>query len=251
MEFLNLCYKYANKLITANELVDSLEKMKLKDFSKEDKKELKSLINSIKSIIKKGNDEYIDHDKNIIKDLVNDLVGDSIDYNDILEESINNLKIELDKSNESYKIWSEITELINGSEIFNKYFESLDNYELLKFITQYKYVSMPPFINQYEFDDIAQAGILKDEREMLYILALNYEHRRINIDKIIKYFIDVNEGDYLSDLISLMGDSLDIDSIFNSIDDNKLISKIINRKQDMENIVSEEQFKILYDKIGD
>ena len=187
-------------------------------------------------------------------ELVNNL--NSIDKKNIPEEyalAINNLINEINKinkdNNDSYEIWYSVTDLINNNEYFNKCFNNLTDYELLEFIAQYIDAPMPPKISQKEFDNLVKAGIEKDEREWLWRLAFNYEEKYINFDDIVDYYIKVKDGYYLTELISVLRYSLDIDKIIDKINDQDLINDLKERKDILISCISEDKYNKLIGKL--
>ena len=207
-ELLNICYKFFNRFITAEVLIEQLSNMDKTNLSESNIKETNKLIKDIKKIA--------------------DDIPDKID---------------------SYERWFEIADCINQNNYFNKTFESLTDYELLEFIAQNIQAPFPPKLTQEEFDKLVKAGIEKDEREWLWRLAFNYEDSNINFDGIIDYFISKKDGYYLAELISVIGASLDIDSIINKINDSELIEDLKERKEVIRHFVSEEQLNSLINKI--
>ncbi len=187
-------------------------------------------------------------------ELVNNL--NSIDKKNIPEEyalAIDNLINEINKinkdNNDSYEIWYSVADLINNNEYFNKCFNNLTDYELLEFIAQYIDAPMPPKISQKEFDNLVKAGIEKDEREWLWRLAFNYEEKDINFDDIVDYYIKVKDGYYLTELISVLRNSLDIDKIIDKINDQDLINDLKERKDILISCISEDKYNKLIGKL--
>lgn len=169
---------------------------------------------------------------------------------DFLNKQLENLKKDYEKEMDSHERWFKITDCINKNSYYNKVFESLTDYELLEFIAQNISAPFPPNLTQEEFDRLVKIGIEKDEREWLWRLAFNYENRSINFDSIVEYFIKKKDGYYLAELISAVGENLNIDKIIGMIDDKELIEDLKNRKSVISYYVSEEQFDRLIDKLN-
>ena len=146
--------------------------------------------------------------------------------------------------------WVAITDYIVKNDYFDNNFESLTDYELLKFITQNIQAPFPPKLTQEEFDKLVKVGMEKDERELLWRLAFNYEGSKINFDDIVDYFIEKKDGYYLAELISAVGECLNIDRIIDKIDDKELIEDLKKRKDIISSYVSEEQFNKLINKLS-
>ena len=120
---------------------------------------------------------------------------------------------------------------------------------MLEFIAQNIQAPFPPNLTQEEFDRLVKVGIENDEREWLWRLAFNYERRKINFDEIVDYFIKKKDGYYLTELISAVGEYLNIDSIFDKIEDKELIEDMKKRKDVIRFYVSDEQYNKLLEKI--
>ena len=168
---------------------------------------------------------------------------DITEVNKMIDEIKNNLSIK----NDSEEMWFSIAEYIINSDYFNKVFDSLSDYELLEFVTQKINVLFSPKLSQEEFDNLVDVGIENDERECLWRLAFNYEGMDIDFDKIVDYFIEIKDGYYLIELISAVGDSLDIDGIIYRLDDNEFIKDLIDR--DISLYISKEQKIFLKKKL--
>ena len=253
-ELLNICYKFFNRFITANELLDELMKMDISNLSKSDIEEQNKLIEEIRNIIKNTpneEDEYIIKKKEKIKNMIKKI--ESIPKDDknveILNKQLETFKRDYEKEMDSQERWFEVTECITKNEYFNNIFDSLTEYELLEFISQYIQAPFPPQLSQDEFERLVKAGIEKDEREWLWRLAFNYEGRNINFDSIVEYFIAKKDGYYLSELISAVGEYLNIDEIVDKINDKELIEDLKNRKSVISFYVSEEQLGRLLSKL--
>ena len=135
-------------------------------------------------------------------------------------------------------------------DYFNNEFDSLTDYELLEFIAQNIQAPFPPQLSQDEFEKLVKIGIENDKREWLWRLAFNYEGRNINFDTIVDYFIKVRDGYYIAELISAVGECLDIDNLIDRIGDKELIEDLKNRKGVISSYVSEEQFNKLISKLN-
>ena len=247
-DLLNICYKYFNRYINANELIEQLK------IIQKDKEEINSIIKEIQKIINdipNKEDQFIINKKENIKNLIEKLDNISKDDKDLepLNKGIDNLKQEYEKEIDCEELWNKITEYIINNEYFNKIFDSLSDYELLEFICQYIKAPFPPSLTQKEFDNLVKVGIDKDEREKLWRLAFNYENHNLKFDKIVDYFIKVKDGYYLSELISAVGDDLDIDNIIDKVSDKEIINYLIDNKDIIKSYITEEQFNKLKNKI--
>ena len=253
-ELLNVCYKFFNRFITANKLLEELANTDTSNLSKKDIEEQNKLTEEIKTIAKNTPnemDEYVIKNKEKLKNMINRFESIPKDDKniDFLNKQLGNLKKDYEKEIDSHERWFKITDCINENSYFNEVFESLTDYELLEFIAQNISAPFPPNLTQEEFDRLVNAGIEKDEREWLWRLAFNYETRSINFDSIVEYFIKKKDGYYLAELISAVGECLNIDEIIDKIDDKELIEDLKNRKSVISHYVSEEQFNRLICKL--
>lgn len=254
-ELLNNCYKFFNRFITADELIEELVNIDTRNLPKKDIEEQNKLIEEIKNVAKNTSnelDEYVIQKKDKIKSMIDKFENIPNDDKNIvfLNKQLENLKKDYEKEMDSHERWFKITDCINKNSYFNKVFASLTDYELLEFIAQNISAPFPPNLTQEEFDRLVKIGIEKDEREWLWRLAFNCENRSINFDSIVEYFIKKKDGYYLAELISAVGENLNIDKIIEMIDDKELIEDLKNRKSVISYYVSEEQFDRLIDKLN-
>ena len=254
MKLLNICYKFFNRFITADKLIEELTNIDTTNLSKKDIEEQKKLIKEIKTIaqnIPNEIDEYVIQKREKIKNMIDKFENIPKDDKnlDFLNYYLENFKKDYEKEIDSHERWFKITDCIDKNSYFNKVFESLTDYELLEFIAQNISAPFPPNLTQEEFDRLVKVGIAKDEREWLWRLAFNYEERSINFDSIVEYFIKKKDGFYLAELISAVGECLNIDKIIDMIDDKELIEDLKDRKFVISNYVSKEQFDRLIGKL--
>lgn len=253
-ELLNYCYKYFNRYITAYELIELLNNIDKKTISKKELHELNTLIKEIKKILDNTSneeDKYVLKEKEKIKKIIKKFESSPKDKKneEFLNKQITRLKQEHDRKRDSQERWSAIVKYITNNNYFNTCFENLSNYELLEFIAQYIKAPFPPKLSQDEFDNLVKAGIENDEREWLWRLAFNYEEDNMNLNSISDYYIEKKDGYYLAELISAVGNSLNIDDIIEKINDKNLIKDLEKRKNVIDNYVSEKQFNKLISKL--
>ena len=251
MELLNVCYKFFNRFITADILLEELVNIDTSNLDEKDIKEQNKLIEEIKNIVYNTSnevDEYVIKKKESIKNMIKSM--ENIPKDDKNLAFLNKqLEKDYEKEMDSYERWFAITDCIDKNEYFNNVFDNLTEYELLEFISQYINAPFPPQISQDVFDKLVKVGIEKDEREWLWRLAFNYEERNFNFDDIVDYFIYKKDGYYLAELISAVGECLNIDNIIDKIDDNDLIKDLEKRKDVISFFVSNEQFSKLMKKV--
>lgn len=248
-DVLNIFYKFINRIITSIELVDELNNIDKQLLL--DNKELKVLIDDINVLvdsIPNVEDEYVIKKREQINRLINRF--DSMDVkDDFINDKIKDLKSYYGRDIDSHERWKAIFECIIKNGYLNNTFDSMNDYELLEFIAQYIQVPMPPNMDQEEFDRLVKVGIENDKKEWLWRLAFNYENSGLNFDSIVDYFIKVKDGYYLGELISAVGECLDIDNIIDKIQDKELIEDLKTRKAVISCYVSDEQFNRLISKI--
>ena len=229
IELLNICQNFFNRFITSDELVCELLKINNKKITKYDVEETNKLIKNIKNIINNTSnevDELVTKEKEKIKYFISKLEGiqTNNDFDEFIDSRIKKLNEDYNKEFDSYERWSKLVKYINKNKYFNKCFNSLTSYELLEFIAQNISAPFPPQLNQSEFEKLVKAGIEKDEREWLWRLAVNYVNRDISFNSIANYFIKIKDGYYIAELISAIGEKLDIDYVIDNINDKKLIN---------------------------
>lgn len=253
-ELLNICYKFFNRYITADVLIEKINHINKKSLSKEEIKKIEELLNQIKLISNNTpneEDEYVIKQRETIKKIIKRLEEIPKDEKNMefLNKQITSLQKEYDKEIDSHERWFAITDCINHNDYFNECFENLSEYELLEFIAQSIQAPFPPQLNQDEFERLVKVGIENDEREWLWRLAFNYERSNIKFDSIVDYFIEIKDGYYLAELINAVGECLNIDDIIDEITDKELIEDLKNRKEAIDFHVSEDQFNRLINKL--
>ena len=253
-ELLNICYKFFNRFITADELIEMLDSVNIQKLSKKEQKEFENLHNEIKTIADNTPnkvDDYVINRKNKINSLIKKVEQIPLDdqNSNFLNKQITNLKKDCNKVVDSHERWFAIADCISKNDYFNTCFDNLTDYELLEFISQNIQAPFPPNLKQEEFERLVKVGIENDEREWLWRLAFNYENSDFNFDLIADYFIEKKDGYYIAELISAVGFCLNIDNIIEKINDKDLIEDLVNRKGVIVHYVSEEQFEKLKSKL--
>lgn len=182
-QLLNICYKFFNRFITADILIEQLSNIDKTNLSNSDIEGTNKLIKDIKKIADDNPnevDEYVINKKENIKRLINKIeqITKDDDNSDFINKQLDSLKRDYDSEIDSHKRWFSITDCIDKNEYFTKTFESLTDYELLEFIAQNIQAPFPPNLTQEKFDKLVKIGIENDEREWLWRLAFNYERRK-------------------------------------------------------------------------
>ncbi|MBS5805635.1 MAG: hypothetical protein KIC90_00445 [Firmicutes bacterium] len=246
MDLVSLMYKYINRFINSDELLESLEELDLNNFTDEEKVSIKKLIDDIKSIKDKIPNEVDEIEKNRIE--INEKYVNGIDkilQNNTLENKLKEkfLKIreglleDKKKVKDGGKLYESLFTLLADNDLINYYCDLLNDYELLEFIAQYISVPMPPQISQEKFDKIVKVGIENDEREWLWRLAFNYNEKNKDFSLIEDYFIEKRDDYYLIELISAVRDDLNMKKLKKKViatKDKKFINNVKSTLKDYE-----------------
>lgn len=246
MDLVSLMYKYINRFINSDELLESLEELDLNNFTDEEKVSIKKLIDDIKSIKDKIPNEVDEIEKNRLE--INEKYVNGIDkilQNNTLENKLKEkfLKIreglleDKKKVKDGGKLYESLFTLLADNDLINYYCDLLNDYELLEFIAQYISVPMPPQISQEKFDKIVKVGIENDEREWLWRLAFNYNEKNKDFSLIEDYFIEKRDDYYLTELISAVPDDLNMKKLKKKViatKDKKFINNVKSTLKDYE-----------------
>lgn len=246
MDLVSLMYKYINRFINSDELLESLEELDLNNFTDEEKVSIKKLIDDIKSIKDKIPNEVDEIEKNRIE--INEKYVNGIDkilQNNTLENKLKEkfLKIreglleDKKKVKDGGKLYESLFTLLADNDLINYYCDLLNDYELLEFIAQYISVPIPPQIDQEKFNDLVKVGIENDEREWLWRLAFNYNEKNKDFSLIEDYFIEKRDDYYLIELISAVRDDLNMKKLKKKViatKDKKFINKVKSTLKDYE-----------------
>lgn len=239
MDLVDLMYKYINRFINSDELLNRLENLNLSNFTDEEKVSINKLINDIKIIKDKTANEIDEIEKNrlaTIEKFISDInkILESNLEKDIKEKIEKRKKYfieEKKKTKDGGKLYKKIYIILADNDLINYYWDSMSDYELLEFIAKYISVPMPPQIDQEKFEKIVKAGIEKDEREWLWRLALNYSKRKFDYSLIEDYYIKIKDDYYLTELICTVPDEIDINKIRKKVmdtNDEIFIAKVKN-----------------------
>ena len=247
MDLVTLMYKYINRFINSDELLESLEKLDTNNFTDEKKAAINKLIDDIKIIKDKTANEIDEIEKNRLETIEKYVNGiDKILQNNNLENKLKEkfLKIKQDlledkkKVKDGGKLYENIYILLAENDLINHYWDSMNDYELLEFIAQYISVPMPPQIDQEKFNDLVKVGIENDEREWLWRLAFNYNRKNKDFSLIEDYFIEKKDDYYLTELISAVPEDLNMKKLKKKVmatKDKIFIDKVKSTLKDYEN----------------
>lgn len=252
MDLVNIIYRYINRSINTEELIELLENIDKTKFLKDEIKEIEKLILEVKDIVY-TTEIKIDQVEENRQATINRLIGlfEQNKDNEILDEeaneligkTYNNLLKGKEKVRDSGPRYEKLFELLVNNSIYINYCRKMNDLELLEFITQYIWVPLPPNIEQKDFDDLVDAGIKEDKRESLWRLAMNYNRKGKDFSKIEDYFILKRDDDYLAELISSVEEDLDLDRLIDKVletKDKDFIKKLANTTY-LHHIFNEEQ----------
>ena len=246
MNLVTLMYKYINRFINSDELLESLEELDLNNFSKEEKISINKLIDDIKIIKDKTANEIDEIEKNrletierIVSNINIILKSDNLekDLREKIEHRKEYLLEDKKKVKEGGKLYESIYILLADNKLINHYWESINDYELLEFIAQYISVPIPPQIDQEKFNDLVKVGIKNNEREWLWRLAFNYNRKNKDFSLIEDYFIEKKDSYYLTELISAVREDLDMKKLKEKVlatKDKKFITSVKKTLKDYE-----------------
>lgn len=246
MNLVTLMYKYINRFINSDELLESLEELDLNNFSKEEKISINKLIDDIKIIKDKTANEIDEIEKNRLETIERivsniNIILESDNLEKDLREKIEHRKEYLledkKKVKDGGKLYESIYILLADNKLINHYWESINDYELLEFIAQYISVPIPPQIDQEKFNDLVKVGIKNNEREWLWRLAFNYNRKNKDFSLIEDYFIERKDSYYLTELISAVREDLDMKKLKEKVlatNDKKFITSVKKTLKDYE-----------------
>lgn len=246
MNLVTLMYKYINRFINSDELLESLEELDLNNFSKEEKISINKLIDDIKTIKDKTANEIDEIEKNRLETIERivsniNIILESDNLEKDLREKIEHRKEYLledkKKVKDGGKLYESIYILLADNKLINHYWDLMNDYELLEFIAQYISVPIPPQIDQEKFNDLVKVGIKNNEREWLWRLAFNYNRKNKDFSLIEDYFIEKKDSYYLTELISAVREDLDMKNLKEKVlatKDKKFITSVKKTLKDYE-----------------
>lgn len=246
MNLVTLMYKYINRFINSDELLESLEELDLNNFSKEEKISINKLIDDIKIIKDKTANEIDEIEKNRLETIERivsniNIILESDNLEKDLREKIEHRKEYLledkKKVKDGGKLYESIYILLADNKLINHYWDLMNDYELLEFIAQYISVPIPPQIDQEKFNDLVKVGIKNNEREWLWRLAFNYNRKNKDLSLLEDYFIEKKDSYYLTELISAVREDLDMKKLKEKVlatKDKKFITSVKKTLKDYE-----------------
>ena len=251
MELVNLMYRYVNRFINSNELINELKKIDISNYSEKDKKVIDKLIKDIEEVRDKTPNEIDEVEKKRLEqidyllDKFKEVNTSDEQAKEFIEKQYNNLLEDKEKVRDGGKLYTKIVNLLTNNSVINKSASEMNDKELLTFITRYISVPLPPPIKQEDFNDLVKVGIKEDNREALWRLAVNYD-KKMDFTLIEDYFIDKRDSYYLIELVSAT-DSVNLDNIVSKVvatNDRKFMIDLANRSLELSIFTKEDIDKI-------
>lgn len=251
MELVNLMYRYVNRFINSNELINELKKIDISNYSEKDKEVINKLIKDIEEVREKTPNEIDKVEKKRLEEIDNlldkfkEVNTSDNELKEFIEKQYNNLLEDKEKVRDGGKLYTKIVNLLTNNSVINKSASEMNDKELLTFITRYISVPLPPPIGQEGFNDLVKAGIEEDDREALWRLAVNYD-KKMDFTLIEDYFIDKRDSYYLIELISAT-DSINLDNIVSKVvatNDREFMIDLANRSLELSIFTKEDIDKI-------
>ena len=255
MDLVNITYKYVNRFINSEKLLELLNNMDRKPFTDTEKKEIDELIKKLKEIITSVPNEIDDIEKKrmaslekIITNIEKTLKNNKLDEKGqkFLQERYDSLLENKKIIRDGGKRFKSIFSLLTNSETYINYCRKMDEEGLLNFITQYIRVPNPPMINQETFNDLVNVAIKEDKREALWRLAANYDGHNKDLSLIEDYFIEKRDAYYLTELVSVADESLDKEQLIEKVGethDLKFFQELVREYGYLKDNFNEEQKK--------
>lgn len=175
MDLVNIIYRYVNRFINSEELIESLTNLDKKKFSKKEIAAIEKLLNTVKEIIK---NVPVETDQIAIKRLatINHMLEnlekvkpDNKEETKKLKNRYNDLLKDKHKVRDSGLRYIKLYDSLVNNSVYINYCEKMTDLELLEFITQYIFAPIPPNITQKSFNELVKIGISKDKREALWL----------------------------------------------------------------------------------
>lgn len=239
MDLVDLMYRYINKLINGDKLLEKLKSIDLTKYPEEEQKGIRELIKEVEKIkeeipnvVDDAERERIEKVSKLLEDFKNCLTKTKGEGRDFFQKRIEELEKEKEITKDGGKLFETLFELLTNDEIVRKYALAMDAKETLDFITKYIWVPLPPVLNQEAFDDLVEVGKKEDSRESLWRLASNYGDHGLDFSHIEDYFIEKRDDYYLLELVSIVKSDLNIERLIEKVfsaKDKKFIDKVKKR----------------------
>ena len=239
MELVDLMYRYVNRLINSERLINSLTDSDKTKYSEEELKIIDKLIADIKKIIETIPNEIDEMEikrteniERILKALkkAKENENNSLEIRNQMSKQYDKMLKDKEIVRDGGKLYEAIFDILTNNSLIIKCADGMTDKELLNFITKYISVPFPPEITQDDFNDLVKVGIEEDKREALWRLAFNYNHKNKDFKLIEDYFVKVKDDYYIIELICAVKEDLDMDKLIEKIlasNDKSFIEKTI------------------------
>ena len=157
MDLVNIIYRYVNRFINSDELIDLLKNIDKNKFSKKEIKEIEKLIEEVKKIIESVPIEIdqielkrITSLNHILEDLekIKENEENSDDTKEFARNKYDSLIKDKDKIRDSGPRYEKLYDLLVNNSVYINYCKKMNDLELLEFITQYISAPITPNIDQ-------------------------------------------------------------------------------------------------------
>ncbi len=201
MDLVNIIYRYVNRFINSDELIELLGNLDKTKFSKKEIKEIEKLIEEVKKIIEHVPieiDEIEINRMNMLNRILENLEKmmsnkNSDEVKEFARRKYDSLVKDKEKIRDSGPRYDKLYDLLVNNSVYIYYCKKMSDLELLEFITQYISAPVTPNIDQETFDDLVSDGIKKDKREALWRLAFNYNGKEKYFSRIENYLFFYGE----------------------------------------------------------
>lgn len=142
MELVNLMYRYVNRFINSNELINELKKIDISNYSEKDKKVIDKLIKDIEEVRDKTPNEIDEVEKKRLEqidyllDKFKEVNTSDEQAKEFIEKQYNNLLEDKEKVRDGGKLYTKIVNLLTNNSVINKSASEMNDKELLTFITR-------------------------------------------------------------------------------------------------------------------
>lgn len=218
MDYAKIVYKYINRGYDYKEVLNALKEVDSTNYSSDDKKLIKELIERIDNAyntIPNEEDEYLIKDEEKLKGIISNLTivlnnfrGTDEDKGKLTQQ-LESLKGDLNKKRDGGKLFIEISNIFKESEFIDKLVDNMSIEEELDLINTFICAPFPFNIDENEFKKLVDYSIKNDKRESLWRLAFNYEDYEFDFTEIIDYFILKRDYWYLVELMSAISETID------------------------------------------
>lgn len=255
MELMSIMYRYLNRFINHQKLVQELQNLDSSLFSEKEKGMIQALIMDVQKVSETVPNEFDEIEEKRMKSInrMLDFIQNAIASNQLdkktnlfLEKKDRQLMEDKKESRDGGKLYETISQLLVNHPLIDQQAKKMKEEEIFTFITKYISVPLPLPINQETFDALVQIGINKDDRGGLWRLAMNYENHDIDFSQIEEYFIEKRDDYYLIELLSGLQDTWILEGTIKkalATKDNVFINGCANRAIRLDLISEEERQK--------